>query len=225
MAADYERTARDLTRNQMPVHQGFWRMRIGQLPVSYNEKRTSVTQPFTTPAPETVNGLIQNFICPGLSATFAKESHYKFVTNIPTTEDNQYEKVITVTMLCDNRYENYWAIDRYMTTVQSGQTNGEPIENVYHPVYGIDKRYRNRLTYIPYIDIHAADDVAQEYMIFRFERCRIAELSDLNVKPGAIDVVSFNLSIKYEIRRLIRLPDPNELMTAICVTTSSNAYN
>lgn len=224
MAADYERTVRKLSRNPMPVHQGFWRINIGPMPVSYDEKRTVDTQPYTTPAPETVNANIKDWTCPGLDLTYAKEAHYKFVTNIPTTEDNQYDKSFTVNMIADNRYENYWAIDRYMKTIMSGETDGFPIQNREHRVYGIDHRYRNRLTYIPYIDIHAGDDVAQEYMIFRFERCRPVSLSDLSIRPGSIEPVTFNVSFKYELRRLIRLPDPNELMTAICVSRSTNAY-
>lgn len=216
--------ARRLARNPVPVHQGFWRLRIGALPVSYKEERTSVTQPFTTPAPETINANIKDFVCPGLSCSFEKEGHYKFVTRIPTQEDNQFDDAFTVSMLADNRYENYWAIRRYMDTVQRGETDAYPERNPFHRIYGIDHRYRNRLTYIPWIDIHAADDVAQEYMIFRFFRCRLAKLSDLNIKPGSIELVSFNLSVQYEFVKLYRLPDPNELMSAICVSTSSDSF-
>ena len=214
-----------LIRNPMPVHQGFWRLVIGPLPVSYKEKRQSVTDPYSTPEPETINANIKNFVAPGLSQDFQKEHHYKFSTRIPTTEDNKYNKVLTVQMFCDNRYENYWAIDRYMKTVMSGQTDGFPIQNPYHRVYGIDGRYRNRLTYVPYVEIHAGDDVAQEFMIWRFERCRFTELGDMQINPGALEPAVFNLSIQYELRRLIRLPDPNDLMTAICVANGSDRYH
>lgn len=217
--------SRLLTRNPMLVHQGFWRIRIGPLPVSYKETRKSPQDPYTSPAAETVNANIKKFICPGLSLTYLKEHHYLFSTRIPVTENNQFDKILTVSMFVDNRYENYWAIDRYMRTVMGGQIGGNPIQNIYHRVYGIDRRYRNRLTWIPFIEIHAADDVAQEFMIWRFERCRITELSDIDITPGALIPATFNLSIQYENRRLIRLPDPNDIMTAICVSSGANRYS
>ena len=211
-------------RNPFPVHQGFLRLRISELPVNYQERRKSVTEPYTTDAQETINANIKDWVCPGLSCSLAKEGHYKFVTRIPTQEDNQYDDTITVNMLADNRWENYWAINRYMEVVQSGQTDADPVRDVRHRVYGIDQRYRNRLTYIQWIDMHFADDVAQEYMVVRLERCRFAALSAMSLKPGTIEPASFNLTINYEIRRIIRMPDPNELMNAICIAEGADSY-
>lgn len=220
----YDEYARRLMRNPVPVHQGFLRLRISELPVNYEERRTSVTEPYTTDAQETVNANIRDWVCPGLTCALAKEGHYKFVTNIPTQEDNQYDDTITVNMLVDNHYENYWAINRYMEVVMSGQTDADPVRDIRHRVYGTDHRYRNRLTYIQWIDMHFADDVAQEYMVVRLERCRFTALSPLTLKPGNIEPISFNLSIKYEIRRIIRMPDPNALMNAICIAEGADSY-
>jgi hypothetical protein len=220
----YDEYARRLMRNPVPVHQGFLRLRISELPVNYQERRTSVTEPYTTDAQETINANIKDWVCPGLSCSLAKEGHYKFVTRIPTQEDNQYDDTITVNMLADNRWENYWAINRYMEVVQSGQTDADPVRDVRHRIYGIDHRYRNRLTYIQWIDMHFADDVAQEYMVVRLERCRFAALSAMSLKPGTIEPASFNLTINYEIRRIIRMPDPNELMNAICIAEGADSY-
>jgi hypothetical protein len=72
--------------------------------------------------------------------------------------------------------------------------------------------------------MHFADDVAQEYMVVRLERCRIAALGAMSLKPGSIEPASFNLSINYEIRRIIRMPDPNELMNAICIAQGADSY-
>lgn len=220
----YDEYARRLMRNPFPVHQGFLRLRISELPVNYQERRKSVTEPYTTDAQETINANIKDWVCPGLSCSLAKEGHYKFVTRIPTQEDNQYDDTITVNMLADNRWENYWAINRYMEVVQSGQTDADPVRDVRHRVYGIDQRYRNRLTYIQWIDMHFADDVAQEYMVVRLERCRFAALSSMSLHPGTIEPASFNLTINYEIRRIIRMPDPNELMNAICIAEGADSY-
>lgn len=221
----YTVEARRLSRNPVPVHQGFWRLRMADFPINYVEQRKHIVDPYTTDAPEVKNAVIKDFVCDGLSCSLEKEGHYKFVTYIPTQEDNQYDSTFTINMLADNHYENYWAINRYMETVQSGQTGGDPVRDPMHRVFGLDQRYRNRLTYIPWIDMHAGDDVAQEFMIVRFERCRFIALSPLHITPGALNPISFNVTVKYEIRRIIRLPDPNELMSAICVATSSNAYD
>ena len=220
----YNNVARRLSRNPMPVHQGFARLRISELPVNYVERRQSVTEPYTTDAQEVVNANIRDWVAPGLQCALAKEGHYKFVTNIPTQEDNQYDDTISVSMLTDNRYENYWAINRYMEVVQSGQTDADPVRDKNHRVYGYDHRYRNRLTYLQWMDFHFADDVAQEYMIIRLERCRFTNISPLKFKPGSLEPVPFVLSIKYEIRRIIRLPDPNELMDAICISYGADSY-
>lgn len=216
--------SRPLARNPMLVHQGFWRIFIGPLPVSYKETRRTPTDPYTSPAAESINANIKKFNAPGLALAYQKEHHYLFSTRIPVTEVNHFDKVLTVSMFCDNRYENYWAIDRYMRTVQGGQIGGNPIQDTHHRIYSFDGRYRNRLTWIPFVEIHAADDVAQEYMIWRFERCRITELSDIDINPGSIEAATFNVSMQYENRRLIRLPEPNSLMTAICVSNGTDRY-
>lgn len=221
-------TVRIMRKSPVPVHQGFWRCTIGPLPVSWHDEAfdaTDTVTPHTAPVPEMVNALIKTYICNGLQESFEFENHYKFRTRIPTQEDNQYDGSLTITMLADQGYENWWGLHRYMETVMSGATDAFPIMNPNHRVYGFDHRYRNRLTFIPYIDIHCADDNSQERMIVRFKRCRVTALSDLQPNPGAIDPVSFNMTVLYELKEIIRLPDPNSLMSAICVSTSTNAYD
>lgn len=220
-------TVRIMRKSPVPVHQGFWRCTIGPLPVSWHDEAFDAVDtvvPHTAPVPEMVNALIKTYICNGLQESFEFENHYKFRTRIPTQEDNQYDGSLTITMLADQAYENWWALHRYMETVMSGLTDAFPIMNPNHRVYGLDGRYRNRLTFIPYIDIHCADDNSQERMIVRFKRCRVAQLSDLQPNPGSADPVPFNISVLYELKEIIRLPDPNSMMSAICVSTSTNAY-
>lgn len=215
---------RNLCRAPVPVHQGFVRCRIGELPVSYDpdyDYKHHIDNPIkahTAPPPEVVNANIQNFTIPGLGLNYAKEGHYKFSVYIPTTEDNEYtDQSLSVTMLADDYYENYWAIHRYMETIQSGQTDAFPILDKNHRVYGYNHRYRNRLTWIPYIDFHMGDDRAQHHMIIRYYRCYPTSISSLSVTPGSVSPVTFNVSFNYQVKRIIRLPDPNNLMSAICV--------
>ena len=99
MAATDTRS-RPLARNPMLVHQGFWRIFIGPLPVSYKETRKSPTDPYTAPAAESVNANIRKFVCPGLSLHYVKEHHYLFSTRIPVSENNQFDKILTVNMFC-----------------------------------------------------------------------------------------------------------------------------
>ena len=225
---------RNLCRNPVPVHQGFIRCRIGDLPVSYDPNYDGkhpvddVTKAHTAPAPEVINANIQSFTFPGLGLSYAGEYHYKFRTLIPTTEDNEYlDDTISVTLLADDYYENYWAINRYMETIQSGQTDAYPILDHNHRVYGYNHRYRNRLMWIPYIEFHLGDDRAQQHMIIRYYRCSPTSLSSLTITPGSVSPVTFSLSFKYQIRKIIRLPDPNSILSAICVVTggeTSNSY-
>lgn len=217
---------RNLVRNPVPVHQGFLRMRIGELPVSYDPDYDyqhhvdNVAKAHTAPPPETVNANIQNFTVPGMGLNYAPEAHYKFTVQIPTTEDNEYtDNTISCTMLCDDYYENYWAIHRYMETIQSGQTDAFPILDKNHRVYGYNHRYRNRLTWIPHIDVHFGDDRAQHHMIIRYYRCYPTSLANLSITPGSISPITFNVSFNYQFKKIIRLPDPNKLMSAICVIT------
>lgn len=221
-------TVRIMRKAPVPVHQGFWRCTIGPLPVSWHDEAgdaVDTPKPHTAPVPEMINSLIKTYICNGLSQSFEFEYHYKFRTRIPTQEDNQYDGALTITMLADQGYENWWGLHRYMDTVMSGITGGFPVTDMNHRVFGLDGRYRNRLTFIPYIDIHCADDNSQERMIVRFKRCRITTLADLQPNPGSVDPVPFNISVLYELKDIIRLPDPNSYMSAICVSTSSNAYD
>jgi len=49
----------------------------------------------------------------------------------------------------------------------------------------------------------------------------------LTVTPGSAAALKFSMSFNYQIKRIIRLPDPNSLMSAICVVTggeTSNSY-
>lgn len=214
---------RNLCRNPVPVHQGFLRCCIGELPVSYNPDYDfqhhidDPTKAHTAPPPEVINANIQTFNVPGLSLNYKKEDHYKFSVYIPTTEDNEYSDSITVTMLCDDYYENYWAIHRYMETIQSGQTDAFPIKDKNHRVYGYNHRYRNRLTWIPHIDIHMGDDRAQHHMIERYYRCYPTSISSLSITPGSVSPITFTVTFNYQVKKIIRLPDPNNLMSAICV--------
>ncbi len=212
---------RRLTRTSTPVHQGYLRCRIGSLPVSYDQTNDSndPTQAQSAPASEVINANISDYVFTGMKIRYVKEHHYKFVTYIPVQEDNEYDDILTINMLCDNFYENYWALHRYLETIQSGQTDAFPILDMNNRIYGYDHRYRNRLSYIPFIDIHCGDDTGREHQILRFERCRGEGLSSPQITPGHIDTIKFTASFKFENIRIIRLPDPNELMSAICVAS------
>ena len=61
----------------------------------------------------------------------------------------------------------------------------------------------------------------------RYYRCFPTSISSLSVTPGSAQALKFTMSFNYQIKRIIRLPDPNSLMSAICVVTggeTSNSY-
>ena len=185
------------------LHQGTFRCTIGALPVSYTED--------DAPPEEAINALINGFVVSGLELKYDKDATYKAIAHIPVTEDNQYfDKLLTINMICDGRLENYWTLRRYMRTIQSGQTNGYPETDHNHRVWSFDNTYRNRLTWIPRIDIAMADDSLQKHQTLRFSRCYPTALSDINAQFNAPDPVTFNISFVYSFEETIREEPPSE---------------
>lgn len=195
------------------LHQGTARCVISDLPVSYKES--------DAPSSETINANITSFVGPGLQLRYQIDGSYKGMVHIPVTEDNQYyDKLITMSMIADDRSENYWTLHRYMSTIQSGMTgpNAYPIRDANHRVYGFDEHYRNRRTWIPFIEIHMADDSFQEWQIIRYERCWPTDISDLSLNFLSPEPVSFTMSWTYEVKKIIRIPESVPNTPPKCVT-------
>ena len=195
------------------LHQGTARCVISDLPVSYTED--------DAPASETINANITSFVGPGLQMRYQIDGSYKGLVHIPVTEDNQYyDKLITISMIADDRSENYWTLHRYMSTIQSGQTgpNAYPIRDKNHRIYGFDEHYRNRRMLIPFIEIHMADDSFQEWQIIRYERCWPTDISDLNLNFLSPEPVTFTTSWVYEVKKVIRCPESIPNTPPKCVT-------
>jgi len=195
------------------LHQGTARCIISDLPVSYAEE--------DAPSSETINANITSFVGPGLQLRYQIDGSYKGLVHIPVTEDNQYyDKLITMNMIVDDRQENYWTLHRYMSTIQSGMTgpNANPQKDYNHRIYGADKHYRNRRMWIPFIEIHMADDSYQEWQIIRYERCWPTDISDLSLNFLAPEPVNFNMSWTYEVKKIIRCPKPIADVPPKCIT-------
>jgi hypothetical protein len=190
-------------------HQGTSRCEIGKIPMSFNDD--------DSPVFETVNASITTFSTPGLTLQYATDHNFKSIVHIPLTEDNEYyNKVLTINMICDDRQENYFTLHRYMETIQSGQTGGYPTREKNHRVYGLDGFYRNRTMYIPKIDIIMADDSLEKQQIIRFERCFPLELSNIDMTFGEPSPVTFNITFLYSNKELIRTP-PLSTPPVMCV--------
>jgi hypothetical protein len=199
-----------LNRNIGRLHQGTSRCVIGALPVSYTQE--------DAPSSETINGNITAFVAPGLQLKYVTDGNYKALVHIPITEDNEYnDSVFTVTMISDDRAENYWTFHRYMETIQSGKTDGVPVADVRHRVYGNDGQYRNRRTWIPYIEVHMADDSFQRHQIIRYERCYPLKVSDLDLNFMGPSPVKFTMSFLYSLKRIIRMDPPQKDTTPNCI--------
>jgi hypothetical protein len=173
------------------------------MPVSYSET--------DAPARETINGNITSFLCPGLHIKYVQDPFYKGIVHIPMQEDNEYDmKVLTVNMISDDRGENWWSLYRYMETIQSGQTGGWPIQDKKHRIYGDDGFYRNRLAYIPNIDIISSDGSFQRHATIRFKRCFPVDLGDITHNFLEGEPVTFTASFIYSNREVLREPPPSD---------------
>ena len=197
------------------LHQGTARCVIAQLPVSYEE---TDAPPF-----EAVNANIKAFVSTGMTLHYVTDGNYKANVHIPVTEDNLfYDKLLTITMIADDRQENYWNLFRYMETIMRGATQPAfPIWDTNSRIWGIDKKYRNRLMWIPYIDIVMADDSYQRHQTIRFERCYPTELSDLSMNFLSPDPVTFTMSFVYSMQTIIRDLPPHPDSLPACITNDS----
>ena len=205
-----------LDHNPGRLHQGTARCEIAYLPVSYAEQ--------DAPPFETINASITAFIATGLQLKYHTDGSYKGMVHIPITEDNQYnDKVLTINMIVDDRQENYWTLHRYMETIMSGETDGFPIRDPRSRIYANDGHYRNRLTWIPYIEISMADDSYQRHQRVRFERCYPLELSDLSLNFLEPEAVTFTMSFIYSLKRIVRSLPPRVNTTPECVVNSGDS--
>jgi hypothetical protein len=193
------------------LHQGTTRLRIGGLPVRYSDSDAV--------AEEVINANIRQFITSGLTLKYAPVTAYKAISHISITEDNEYsEKVVTVNMIADDRMANWWTLNRYMMTIQSGQTEGFPILDTRHRVYGPGgNHYRNRATWIPTIDIIFADDSMQKWQTVRHMRCFPLVLGDITSTFDSPEPVTFDFSFLYDIRTVIREKEPMDESPPPCV--------
>ena len=192
------------------LHMGTTRCTIGWLPVDYSQS--------DAPSFETINATILSYICPQLSIRYQIDGNYKGLVHIPVQEDNEYgNKILTITMILDERQENYWALWRYMQTIQSGQTNGFPIKDDKSRVYAYDGFYRNRLTYIPSIQINIADDSFQKWTTLNYSRCYPVDISDLNFNfnsPGS-EPVTFTITFLYSYFDIHKFGENTETVPCI----------
>jgi len=198
-----------LTKWPGRLHQGTTRCVLGWLPVNYEQ--------LDAPSFETVNATILNYIAPQLSIRYQVDGSYKGLVHIPMQEDNEYgNKVVSITMIMDEQQDNYWALWRYIQTIQSGLTNGFPLTDDKARVYAPDGFYRNRLTYMTNLDIHIADDSFQKWTTLHYMRAYPVEISDLNFNSLAPELVTFTISFLYSYFWIERYE--NELPNAPCVS-------
>ena len=193
------------------LHQGTSRCVIGLMPVSHENP--------DAPSSEVINANITGFIAPSFQLQYVTDGSYKGLVHIPVTEDNAfYDKILSIGMICDGRQENYWALFRYMKTIQSGQTNGFPIEDKTHRIYGFDNHYRNRVSYIPYIDIIMSDDSYQKHQTIRFGRCFPLHIDQIDLHFKSPDPVTFSAHFIFTTEDIVREDPPKENTTPLGVT-------
>lgn len=181
------------------LHQGIAKISIADIPISFEGN---------VPAMETVNGLITDFIAPGISIRYETEYSYNVRVHIPIQEPNEFDKLLTINMISDDRNENYHTLWRYGETLQSGHLAGAPILDTKHRTYGDDGIYRQRRSYISNIDVIIGDGSFQRHAIIRYKRCFMVNLSELAFNQSG-GYVNFNASFNYSDREYIRMPVPS----------------
>lgn len=192
--------------NRLP--QGTARINIGQIPVSYDVDELDGN---SAPPEESINALITGFTIPGSELDMATQCHYNGIVHIPTSEQNAYKgKVVVINMICDDRQENYWTLWRYMETIRSGSMGGYPIEDIKNRVFGNDKKYRNRLMYIPRIEIIMADGSMQRHQRIIFHRCFPIILSEIQMTFNEPTPVTFSVSFLFSNHTIKRYDAPKE---------------
>ena len=190
-----------LDRNPGRLHQGTTRCVIGSMPISFEEE--------DSPTFEMINANITQVVDPGLSISYVDQFAYCARVQIPVSEEQTYgDGTFTITMIADDRMENYWAIHRYMDTIRSGFHDGFPDRNINSFVYGNDGFYRNRRTYIPFIEIHIADDSMQKHQITKFYHCFPTALSSITHTFDQPSAVKFTVTFSYIFKKIIRLNKP-----------------
>ena len=182
------------------LHQGTARCIIGSMPVSYDQD--------DAPPSVAINANITAFRAPGLDLKYATDPNYKRSVHIPISEDNSYgNAVVSITMISDDRQENYFALHRYMETIQR---NTFPVTDTDHRIYAYDKIHRNRLTWIPRIDIIVSDDSYQKHQTIRFERCFPLGLDELKFDFQKPTPVVFTQSFLFTWKEILREIPPTE---------------
>ncbi len=185
------------------LHQSILKLTIADIPVSFSEP--------DAPPSEILNATILGFVAPGLSIRYATDSSYKAKVHIPMQEDNEYnDKILAVTMVADDRLQNYWSLYRWMRTIQSGQTDGFPVKDRFHRVFGKDGMYRNRLLWAPFADIIIADGSYQRFGTIRYGRIYPLNMTDIDFHNRSSDQVTFNVAFIFSDRDIFRESLPTD---------------
>ena len=196
----------DRILNYMP--QGTGLCYIHDLPISYTDEDAV--------AHETIVAMIKGFSVPGLNVKYQSEAHIRTVVDIPVQVENDLGDgmTFTITMMLDDRMDNWYGIYRYARTLISppdGSPETNPNYAPYHPTK-MQPVYAQRRMGVDLIEIMVGDGSDELFNIFKLKRNMLQSISGFEMKFGTdAEYVTFTTTWKCTNWTLERVKqDPNK---------------
>lgn len=177
------------------AHQGKATLRFGPLPVSYIPRN----EDDIPPPEESITAKVKKFKVDGIKLAYADVAYPGLGglrTKVPISEDAPSGSIQT-TLLCDARNYNWYALFRYMRTINGGYSNGYPVMDRSHRVWGGDGVYRNKEMYIPYVDYMLGDDAMHAHTQIRYKYCWPTDLGEISHSRDDNSVLEFPFTFVY----------------------------
>lgn len=184
--------------NSMPIGTGL--CVIGDIPINFSEESGAVSS-------ISLNININSFGIDGLEMDFEKEYHFGSVIHIPIKVENDFNGQVSISMILDDRMDNWYTLYRYGRTLLS-TADGHP-ENTGASRPFRQNAYAQRRAYIPYIEVRMGDGSEELRNVFKFKHCYLKSLGKLPVTFGSEGMVTFDASFVYDDIEMKRL-DINE---------------
>lgn len=151
-----------------------------------------------------INALISTFDFPGLNIDLKKEYHFTTATRIPMQVENEFNNQISLSMILDDRMDNYWTLYRYGRTMLRPQ-DGYPERDRKLSPYNRQEIYAQRRMTVPFIDIRISDGSLELWNVIRLKKCYLEKLGSLSFSFGSEGEMTFNTTWSYDNLEWIRV--------------------
>lgn len=145
---------------------------------------------------------------PGINATFSTNKFMGMHINVPNSDVNDSSNhPVTIEVIADDTLDNYclfrnW-IDVYRSTEHRTEFNNTPGKYDY---------WDGQRAWCDHMDIIIANNTRETMAILRFEHVFCESIGDITMDFNSSAEISFTVSFKYNMVRLIRNPTDVETM-------------